>query len=122
MTGKADGKLLLAPVEPFAQHGKSGAWVSNFMPHTAKVSDDLCFVKSMHTEQVNHAPAINFNLSGGEMPGRPTLGARSYGWVAKPMNRPPWVMTGITKNTSCGQIFYDFTGAAVAVAFPGVNR
>ncbi|MBD55027.1 MAG: sulfatase, partial [Rhodopirellula sp.] len=38
MTGKADGKLLLAPVEPFSQHGESGAWVSNFMPHTAKVS------------------------------------------------------------------------------------
>ena len=66
MTGAADGKLLLAPVEPFSQRGESGAWVSDFMPHTAKVADELCFVKSLHTEQVNHAPAINFNLSGAE--------------------------------------------------------
>src|SRR5947209_5335448 len=43
MTGSASGKLMLAPVEPFAQHGKCGAWVSNFLPHTAKIVDDLCF-------------------------------------------------------------------------------
>ena len=100
MTGNADGKLLLAPVEPFAQHGQSGAWVSNFMPHTAKISDELCFVKSMHTEQVNHAPAINFNLSGGEMPGRPTLGAwLSYGLGCETDELPSFVvMTSITKN------------------------
>ena len=67
MTGSAEGKLLLAPIEPFAQHGESGAWVSELMPHTASIADELCFVKSMHTEQVNHAPAISFtylNLKG----------------------------------------------------------
>ena len=74
MTGSANGKLMLAPVEPFKQHGKSGAWVSAFLPHTARIADDLCFIKSMHTEQVNHAPAICFFLTGGEQPGRPTLG------------------------------------------------
>ncbi len=110
MTGAADGKLLLAPVEPFSQRGESGAWVSNFMPHTAKVADELCFVKSLHTEQVNHAPAINFNLSGAEMPGRPTLGAwLSYGLGSATEELPSFVvMTSITKDTTCGQIFYDF--------------
>ncbi|NDA68872.1 MAG: DUF1501 domain-containing protein, partial [Verrucomicrobia bacterium] len=47
MTGKADGKLMLQPVEPFSQHGQSGAWVSRFMPHTAAIADKLCFIKSM---------------------------------------------------------------------------
>jgi hypothetical protein len=110
MTGNADGKLLLAPLEPFAQHGDSGAWVSELMPYTAKIADELCFVKGMHTEQVNHAPAINFMLSGGEMPGRPTLGAwLTYGLGNETDELPSFVvMTSITKDTSCGQIFYDF--------------
>ncbi|QDS96605.1 hypothetical protein FF011L_54170 [Roseimaritima multifibrata] len=110
MTGNADGKLLLAPIEPFAQHGQSGAWVSELMPHTAKIADELCFVKSMHTEQVNHAPAINFMLSGSEMPGRPTMGAwMTYGLGSEAEELPSFVvMTSITKDTTCGQIFYDF--------------
>ncbi|MGI9516363.1 MAG: DUF1501 domain-containing protein, partial [Pirellulaceae bacterium] len=110
MTGKADGKLLLAPIEPFAQHGNSGAWVSKLMPFAAEIADELCFVKSMHTEQVNHAPAINFMLSGGEMPGRPTIGAwLTYGLGSETDELPSFVvMTSITKDTSCGQIFYDF--------------
>jgi len=110
MTGNPKGKLMLAPVEPFKQHGQCGAWVSNFMPHTAKVVDDLCFIKSMYTEQVNHAPAISFMLSGGEMPGRPTLGAwLSYGIGSQSDQLPSFVvMTSVSKGTSCGQIFYDF--------------
>ncbi len=110
MTGSASGKLLLSPVEPFAQHGQSGAWVSNFLPYTAKIADELCFIKSMHTEQVNHAPAICFFLSGGEQPGRPTLGAwLTYGLGSMNENLPAFVvMTSISKGTTCGQIFYDF--------------
>ncbi|HUF63651.1 MAG TPA: DUF1501 domain-containing protein [Verrucomicrobiales bacterium] len=110
MTGKADGKLLLAPVEPFAQHGRSGAWVSRFLPHTAAIADELCFVKSMHTEAVNHAPAIAFLLSGAEIPGRPTLGAwLTYGLGSESDRLPSFVvMTSVSKGTTCGQIFYDF--------------
>ncbi|TWT39928.1 hypothetical protein KOR42_50500 [Thalassoglobus neptunius] len=110
MTGDASGKLMLAPVEPFRQYGESGAWVSDLMPHTAQISDKLCFIKSMHTEAVNHAPAIQFLLSGGEIPGRPTLGAwLTYGLGSESANLPAFVvMTSITKNTTCGQIFYDF--------------
>ena len=81
------------------------------MPYTAKVVDELCFVKSMHTEQVNHAPAINFMLSGGEMPGRPTDGGVAYlmDLGSETDELPSFVvMTSITKDTTCGQIFYDF--------------
>jgi hypothetical protein len=110
MTGAANGKLILAPVEPFAQHGQSGAWVSKFMPHTAAIADDLCFIKSMHTEAVNHAPAISFFVSGAELPGRPTLGAwLSYGLGCETETLPAFVaMTSVSKGTSCGQIFYDY--------------
>lgn len=110
MTGAANGKLMLAPVEPFAQHGQSGAWVSKFMPHTAGVVDDLCFIKSMHTEAVNHAPAISFFMSGSEQPGRPTIGAwLSYGLGCETDSLPSFVvMTSVSKGTSCGQIFYDY--------------
>ena len=110
MTGKADGKLLLAPVEPFHQRGQSGAWVSEFLPYTAQVADRLCFVKGMHTDAVNHAPAISLTLSGAQIPGRPTLGAwLTYGLGCETENLPAFVvMTSVSKGTTCGQIFYDF--------------
>ena len=110
MTGSATGKKLLAPVEPFRQHGQSGAWVSDLLPHTAKIADDLCFVKSLHTDAVNHAPAITFLLTGSEQPGRPSIGAwQTYGLGSLNENLPSYVvMTSIAKNTTCGQIFYDY--------------
>ncbi len=110
MTGKADGKLLLAPIEPFHRRGQSGAWVSELMPHTAGIADDLCFVKGLHTGSVNHAPGISMLLSGAEIPGRPTLGAwLTYGLGSECENLPAFVvMTSVSKGTSCGQIFYDF--------------
>ena len=110
MTGNTAGKVMLAPVEPFRQRGQSGAWVSDFLPYTAGIADDLCFIHSLHTEQVNHAPAIQFLLSGGELPGRPTAGAwLSYGLGSGNDTLPSFcVMTSVSKGTSCGQIFYDF--------------
>lgn len=110
MTGNPSGKVVLAPVEPFKRHGQSGAWVSQFMPHTATVADELCFIKSMHTEQVNHAPAVTFFLTGSEMPGRPTMGAwLSYGLGSDTQNLPAFVaMTSVSKGTTCGQIFFDY--------------
>jgi len=110
MTGDPQGKLMLAPVEPFRQRGQSGAWVSNFLPYTAANADKLCFIKSMYTEQVNHAPAITFFLTGAELPGRPSMGAwLTYGLGNPADNLPGFVvMTSITKGTTCGQIFYDF--------------
>ncbi|HVX12420.1 MAG TPA: DUF1501 domain-containing protein [Pirellulales bacterium] len=114
MTGSPQGKVMLAPVEPFAQRGTSGAWVSNFLPYTAAIADDLCFVKSLHTDAVNHAPAISFFLSGAQLPGRPTLGAwLTYGLGSDTQDLPAFVvMTSVSKGTSCGQIFYDFYWSA----------
>src|SRR5436190_12022441 len=64
----------------FAQHGKNGAWVSDLMPHTARIVDDLCFVKAMHTEAINHDTAVTFFQTGSQQAGRPSIGAwLSYG-------------------------------------------
>ena len=110
MTGNPTGKLLLAPVEPFRQHGQSGAWGSGLVPHMSAMADDLCFIKSMHTEAVNHAPAITFLLTGSEMAGRPSIGAwQTYGLGSATDELPAYVvMTSVSKGTTCGQIFYDY--------------
>jgi hypothetical protein len=77
----------------FAQHGKSGAWVSELMPHTAKMVDELCFVRSMHTEHINHDPAITFCQTGHQLPGRPSMGAwLSYGLGSVNHNLPAFVV------------------------------
>ena len=103
-------KLLLGPVEPFKQHGKSGAWVSALMPYTAAIADDLCFIKGMQTDAVNHAPAVSFCLSGAQLPGRPAVGAwLSYGLGSATEDLPAFVaLTSVSKGTTCGQIFYEF--------------
>src|SRR5947207_583304 len=70
------------PVAPskfrFARHGHSGAWVSELLPHTARVADRLCFVRSMHTEAINHDPAVTFFQTGAQLAGRPSIGS----WLA----------------------------------------
>jgi hypothetical protein len=67
------------PVAPsmfrFAQHGASVAWVSELLPHTARIVDRLCFIKSMHTEAINHDPAVTFFQTGAQLAGRPSIGS-----------------------------------------------
>ena len=110
MTSGQTARPCLPEITKFAQHGDSGAWVSDFLPHTAAIADDLCFVKAMYTTQVNHAPAICFFLTGSEMPGRPSAGAwLTYGLGVETQDLPGFVvMTSRDKEASCGQIFYDF--------------
>jgi len=92
------------PVAPslfqFAQHGKSGAWVSELMPHTAKIVDELCFIKSMNTDAINHDPAITFFQTGFQLAGRPSMGAwLSYGLGSENKDLPAFVVmvsTGIS--------------------------
>ena len=73
----------------FAQHGQNGAWVSNLMPYTAQIVDDLCFIKSMHTEAINHDPAITFFQTGSQQTGRPSMGSWiSYGLGSDNENLP----------------------------------
>src|SRR5262245_48164233 len=67
----------------FAQHGQSGVWLSELLPYTAKVVDDLCFIKSMHTEQINHDPAVTFAQTGFQLSGRPSLGRGSLTGLAR---------------------------------------
>ncbi len=63
---------------PFRQHGESGTWVSELLPQTTRMVDDLAIIRSMHTEAINHEPAITFIQTGSQIPGRPCIGA----WVA----------------------------------------
>jgi uncharacterized protein (DUF1501 family) len=73
----------------FAQHGQSQAWISELLPHTARVADDLCFVKSMHTEAINHDPGVTFFQTGNQQPGRPSMGSwMSYGLGSENSNLP----------------------------------
>ena len=77
----------------FARHGKSGAWVSELLPHTAKIVDELCIVKSMHTEAINHDPAVTFFQTGSQQAGRPSIGAwLSYGIGSDNSNLPAFIV------------------------------
>ena len=85
------------PIAPsmfkFAQHGKSGAWVSELLPETAKIVDDLAIVKTVHTEAINHDPAITYIQTGSQLPGRPSMGAwLSYGLGSSNEDLPAFVV------------------------------
>src|SRR6185503_8525977 len=80
MSANQSSLPLAGSIFKFAQHGTCGAWVSELLPHTARVVDDLCFIKSLHTEAINHDPAITFFQTGSQLAGRPSMGAwLSYG-------------------------------------------
>ncbi|MBM3727478.1 MAG: DUF1501 domain-containing protein [Acidobacteria bacterium] len=77
----------------FGQHGQSGQWLSSLLPHTAKVADEICVVRSMHTEAINHDPAITFIQTGSQLPGRPCLGSWvDYGLGSENQNLPAFVV------------------------------
>jgi len=91
-------------------YAKAGIAMSEMLPHTGRIADDLCLVKSLHTEAVNHAPGVTFFLTGVQVPGRPSMGAwLSYGLGSETKNLPTFVvMTSSDKGKSCGQLFYDY--------------
>lgn len=81
----------------FERHGESGAWASELLPHTAGIIDELCLVKSMHTEAINHGPGVSFFQTGSQFPGRPSIGAwLNYGLGTENKNLPGFVVL-ITK-------------------------
>ena len=93
MTAYQKTKPIAAPIYDFKQRGQSGAWVSELMPHTAAIADDLCFIKTMHTEAINHDPAITFFQTGSQQPGRPSMGSwLSYGLGSSNDNLPTFVV------------------------------
>jgi len=84
------------PIAPtrfrFAQHGRSGAWLSELLPHTARMADELCFIKTLHTEAINHDPAITFFQTGAQLAGRPSIGSwLSYGLGSENRDLPAFV-------------------------------
>jgi hypothetical protein len=100
------------PVVPskysFAQHGRTGAWVSELLPHTARIADGLTFIKSMHTEAINHDPAVTFFQTGFQIAGRPSMGAWvSYGLGAETDNLPAFVVMISPGGGTGGQPLYD---------------
>ena len=90
----------------FNQYGKSGAWVSDLMPHTSRVVDDLCFIKSMYTEQINHDPALTFLQTGHQLAGRPSMGSwLTYGLGSENENLPSFVVL-VSNNAPKDQPLY----------------
>jgi len=84
---------MLGPVAEFAQHGQSGAWVSNHLPHFSKMTDEVCFLKAMHTDEFNHAPAQLMLYSGSPRLGRPSMGSWvTYGLGSENENLPGFVV------------------------------
>lgn len=96
ITGMTSGQSSFPCVKSifkFAQHGQSGTWVSELLPYTAKVVDDITVIKTVHTEQVNHDPAITFIQTGFQQPGRPSMGAWvSYGLGSENQNLPSYIV------------------------------
>ena len=101
------------PVAPslfrFDRYGQSGATLSELLPHTSTIVDDLCFIRSMHTEQINHDPAITAALTGFQLAGRPSMGAWvAYGLGSENRDLPAFVvMVSIGSGNSGDQPLYD---------------
>ncbi len=92
----------------FARYGQQGAWVSELLPETAKIVDDLCFIKSLHTEQINHDPAVTFFQTGFQLAGRPSIGSWiSYGLGSENQNLPAFIVMISPGKGGGGQPLYD---------------
>lgn len=109
-TGMSAGQKIF-PVVPspytFKPSGQSGAMISEMLPYTAQVADELTIIRSMYTEAINHDPAATFVQTGSQQPGRPSIGSWvSYGLGAENENLPAFIVL-LSRNTSSGQPLYD---------------
>jgi hypothetical protein len=97
-------------IKPFQRYGACGTEISTMLPNIGSIADEICVVRSMHTEAVNHAPGVTFFMTGAQVPGRPSLGAwLSYGLGCESSELPAFVaMTSSDKGKTCGQLFYDY--------------
>jgi hypothetical protein len=113
--------LVGSPFE-FRRHGETGAWLSELLPHTAEIADDLCFVKSMHTPAINHGPGVTFMQSGSQFPGRPSMGAwLNYGLGSENENLPAFVVM-VTKDKGGQPLFSRLWGSGFLPSkFDGVR-
>jgi Protein of unknown function (DUF1501) len=96
ITGMTSGQAtfpVASTIFDFKQHGESGAWVSELLPHTAKIADDLCFIKTLNTEAINHDPGMTYIQTGSQQPGRPSMGAwLSYGLGSENKDLPGFIV------------------------------
>jgi hypothetical protein len=97
-------------IKPFRRYGQAGLELSEMLPNIGALADDLCVVRSMTTEAVNHAPGVTYFMTGAQVPGRPSLGAwLSYGLGSETDNLPTFVvMTSSDRGKTCGQLFFDY--------------
>ncbi len=106
MTSGQDSFPVAASIFKFQQHGQNGTWMSELLPHTSKIVDDIALVKTMQTDAINHDPAITFINSGFQQPGRPSIGAWvSYGLGTENQDLPAFVVLvsqGSNKNAAQG--------------------
>jgi hypothetical protein len=108
-TMTANQKQLIKPAATkFAHCGQSGATISEWLPHLQEVADDVCFIKSMHTDQINHAPAMTQFLTGHQLAGRPSIGAwASYGLGSANRNLPDYLVLISKMQRPSDQPLYD---------------
>ncbi|MCB1209381.1 MAG: DUF1501 domain-containing protein, partial [Verrucomicrobiales bacterium] len=93
MTSNQKSLPIAASLFNFAQHGQSGAWMSELLPHTAKMADELCILRALTTEAINHDPAVTFMQTGHQQPGRPSFGSwASYGLGCESTDLPAFVV------------------------------
>ncbi len=104
MTSNQERFPLVPSIAKFKQYGQSGAWISDFFPNIGKIVDEICIIRSMHTEAINHDPAITFLQTGNQQSGRPSMGAwMSYGLGSENKNLPAFVvLTSRGKGNSQG--------------------
>ncbi len=105
MSAEQSSLPLTASQFRFERHGKSGFWASELVPHMAGIMDELCFIRSLHTEAINHDPAITFFQTGSQLPGRPSMGAwASYGLGSENRSLPAFLV--LISKESRGQPLY----------------
>ncbi|GAB5442667.1 MAG: DUF1501 domain-containing protein [Fuerstiella sp.] len=102
-------QIVMGPRARFHRHGLSGAHVGEWLPHIGSVADELCFVKSMYTDYINHAPAMTFMLTGHQLPGLPSMGAwASYGLGSDNRNLPDYIVLVSRMERPSDQPLYEY--------------
>ena len=101
--------LVMAARAKFHARGQCGAMVGEWLPHIGSVADELCFLKSVYTEQINHAPAMTFMLTGHQLPGRPSMGAwASYGLGSENKDLPEYIVLVSKMERPSDQPLYEY--------------
>jgi len=98
MSGHQSSLPLVGSPFGFSQHGQSGIWMSELLPHTSEIADEICLIRSMYTESINHGPGVTFFQTGSQLPGRPSMGSwLDYGLGSENSDLPAYVVM-VTKN------------------------